>query len=270
VKKRCFELLALRGALFAFAVGPALQSLLAARTDRFLPASTCSSRLARMSSKRKARPEDDSDAFEFTTEELNSWIGSAQASCSRPAAGEGGHSYEYGDTSEQTELAFIATLLAEGTDDASAAEAPSVLPALAPTYNPSQVNQMAPPRPAAMDPPTGAVPRTATKSKSAATLTVSVEDMEQLTRSVTQAYVLGTSRTDQQVHALLLKRARQTGHAAQTLWMRGSTDAAIRLHIVFRDRCVLVVRLRCSCAPRSGASARALQPGSACAAASGR
>lgn len=223
-----------------------------------------------MSSKRKARPEDESDAFEFTTEELNSWIGSAQASCSRPAAGEGGHSYEYGDTSEQTELAFIATLLAEGTDDASAAEAPSVLPALAPTYNPSQVNQMAPPRPAAMDPPTGAVPRTATKSKSAATLTVSVEDMEQLTRSVTQAYVLGTSRTDQQVHALLLKRARQTGHAAQTLWMRGSTDAAIRLHIVFRDRCVLAVRLRCSCAPRSGASARALQPGSACAAASGR
>jgi hypothetical protein len=72
------------------------------------------------------------------------------------------------------------------------------------------------------------------------------------------------------LHALLLKRARQTGHAAQTLWMRGSTDAAIRLHIVFRDRCVLVVRLRCSCAPRSGASARALQPGSACAAASGR
>eukprot|EP00900_Chrysochromulina_parva_P023007 jgi/Chrpa1/533/Chrysochromulina_OHIO_Genome00010341-RA len=87
-----------------------------------------------------------------------------------------------------------------------------------------------------MDPPTGAVPRTAAKAKSAATLTVSVEDMEQLTRSVTQAYVLGTSRTDQQVHALLLKRARQTGHAAQTLWMRGSTDAAIRLHIVFRDR----------------------------------
>ena len=225
-----------------------------------------------MSSKRKARPEDDSDACEFTTDELNSWIGSAHpseaASCSRSAAGEGGHSYEYGDTSEQTELAFIATLLADGTDDASAAEAPSVLPASATTYNPSHINQMAPPRPAAMDPPTLAAPRTVAKAKSAATLTVSVEDMAQLTRSVTQAYMLGTSRTDQQVHALLLKRARQTGHAAQTLWMRGATDA-IRLHIVFRDRCVLVARLRYSCASHSGASALP-SPGSARTAASGR
>ena len=153
------------------------------------------------------------------------------------------------EATEQSELAFIADLLAEGVQEENATRPIPPQPAIrepeevagsgtSSSSGPGSPEQSAnlqdfsqfadvPPAPLAPSVPTPRVDPTE-------------DDMASLGRSMPQTYTLGTSKIDQALHAQLLRRSRSSGHAAVTSWVRnpGSSDL-VRMHIVFRDRCAV-------------------------------